>query len=143
MSLKNQSRDLLKSKDASITNPRLIVLGILLKQDVPLTIDKLLKLSRGKLAQSTLYRVINDLQRFGLVTEFTNPENTMVVELKVEETSHHHHLFCKNCGRIIDIELGGELEKQIENEVMDIQEQYALSIDGHSLELIGLCDLCN
>tara|TARA_B100000686_G_C16726721_1_gene938234 strand:+ start:1251 stop:1682 length:432 start_codon:yes stop_codon:yes gene_type:complete len=143
MSLKNQSRDLLKSKDASITNPRLIVLGILLKQDVPLTIDKLLKLSRGKLAQSTLYRVINDLQRFGLVTEFTNPENTMVVELKVEETSHHHHLFCKNCGRIIDIELGGELEKQIENEVMDIQEQYELSIDGHSLELIGLCDLCN
>ena len=140
MSLKNQSRDLLKSKDASITNPRLIVLGILLKQDVPLTIDKLLKLSRGKLAQSTLYRVINHLQRFGLVT---NPENTMVVELKVEETSHHHHLFCKNCGRIIDIELGGELEKQIENEVMDIQEQYELSIDGHSLELIGLCDLCN
>ena len=69
MSLKNQSRDLLKSKDASITNPRLIVLGILLKQAGPLTIDKLLKLSRGKLAQSTLYRVINDLQRFGLITD--------------------------------------------------------------------------
>ena len=143
MSVKKQSRSLLSSKKVSITNPRLVVLGLLLQQERPLTIEQLLKLSKGKLAQSTLYRVINDLGSFGLITEFTTPENTIVVELNTEDVNHHHHIFCENCGRIIDIELDNELEGDIEKEVRNIEEQYSLSIHGHSLELTGLCDSCN
>ena len=143
MSVKKQSRNLLSSKKVSITNPRLVVLGLLLQQERPLTIEQLLKLSKGKLAQSTLYRVINDLGSFGLITEFTTPENTIVVELNTEDVNHHHHIFCENCGRIIDIELDNELEDDIQKEVRSIEEQYSLSIHGHSLELTGLCDSCN
>ena len=143
MSVKKQSRSLLNSKKASITNPRLVVLGLLLQQGQPLTIDQLLKLSDGKLAQSTVYRVINDLREFGLVTEFTTPDNTMVVELNTEDINHHHHMFCEDCGRIIDIKLTNHLEDYIAEEVRNIQEQYSLSIYGHSLELFGICDSCN
>ena len=143
MSLSKQSRNLLNSKKASITNPRLVVLGLLLQEGRPLTIEQLLKLSKGKLAQSTLYRVINDLREFGLITEFTTPENTIVVELNTEDSNHHHHIFCEKCGRIIDIELDSQLEDDIEKEVRNIEERYSLSIRGHSLELIGICDSCN
>lgn len=143
MSVKKQSRNLLTSKNASITNPRVIVLGLLLQQERPLTIEQLLKLSRGRLAQSTLYRVINDLGNFGLITEFTTPENTIVVELNTEDINHHHHVFCENCSRIIDIELDSQLEEDIQTEVRNIEKQYSLSIHGHSLELTGLCDTCN
>ena len=48
-SSQNQSRNLLSSKKASITNPRLIVLDILLKENRPLTIDQLLKISEGEI----------------------------------------------------------------------------------------------
>ncbi len=143
MSVTKQSRNLLNSKNASITNPRLIVLGLLLQQGRPLTIEQLLKLSKGRLAQSTLYRVINDLRNFGLITEFTTPENTLVVELNTEDVTHHHHIFCENCGRIIDIELDKQLEADLEKEVRKIEEQYSLSIQKHSLELLGLCNSCN
>ena len=143
MSLSKQSRNLLNSKKASITNPRLVVLGLLLQEGRPLTIEQLLKLSKGKLAQSTLYRVINDLREFDLITEFTTPENTIVVELNTEDSNHHHHIFCEKCGRIIDIELDSQLEDDIEKEVRNIEERYSLSIRGHSLELIGICDSCN
>ena len=143
MSLSKQSRNLLNSKKASITNPRLVVLGLLLQEGRPLTIEQLLKLSKGKLAQSTLYRVINDLREFGLITEFTTPENTIVVELNTEDSNHHHHIFCEKCGRIIDIELDSQREDDIEKEVRNIEERYSLSIRGHSLELIGICDSCN
>lgn len=143
MSIKNQSRDLLSSKNASITNPRLVVLGLLLEQERPLNIEQLLTLSNGKLAQSTLYRVINDLRDFGLIAEFTTPDNTIVVELNTEDVNHHHHIFCEKCGRVIDIELDRTLEADIEREVRKIEEQYSLSIHGHSLELLGLCDSCN
>ena len=79
MSVKKQSRELLSSTNASITNPRLIVIELLLQQAKPLTIEQILKLSKGKIAQSTLYRVINDLTQFGLIVEFTGPDNTIGV----------------------------------------------------------------
>ena len=141
-SLRNQSRDMLSSKKATVTNPRLVVLDLLLKENRPLTIDQVLKLSKGKLAQSTLYRVIGDLSDFGLITEFTTPENTMVIELNSDEGNHHHHIFCKDCGSITDIKLNPELEAALESEVGKIEKYRSISIDSHSLELYGTCDDC-
>ena len=133
---------MLSSKKATVTNPRLVVLDLLLKENRPLTIDQVLKLSKGKLAQSTLYRVIGDLSDFGLITEFTTPENTMVIELNSDEGNHHHHIFCKDCGSITDIELIPELESALESEVAKIEKYRSISIDSHSLELYGTCDDC-
>ena len=141
-SLRNQSRDLLSSKNATMTNPRLVVLDLLLIENRPLTIDQVLTLSKGKLVQSTLYRVINDLRDFGLITEFTTHENTMVIELNSEDSNHHHHIFCKECGSITDIELNSDLESALEKEVAKIEKYRSISIDSHSLELFGTCDDC-
>ena len=141
-SLRNQSRDLLSSKNATMTNPRLVVLDLLLIENRPLTIDQVLTLSKGKLVQSTLNRVINDLRDFGLITEFTTPENTMVIELNSEDSNHHHHIFCKECGSITDIELNSDLESALEKEVAKIEKYRSISIDSHSLELFGTCDDC-
>ena len=141
-SLRNQSRDLSSSKNATMTNPRLVVLDLLLIENRPLTIDQVLTLSKGKLVQSTLYRVINDLRDFGLITEFTTPENTMVIELNSEDSNHHHHIFCKECGSITDIELNSDLESALEKEVAKIEKYRSISIDSHSLELFGTCDDC-
>ncbi len=141
-SVRNQSRDLLSSKNATMTNPRLVVLDLLLIENRPLTIDQVLTLSKGKLVQSTLYRVINDLRDFGLITEFTTPENTMVIELNSEDSNHHHHIFCKDCGSITDIELNSDLESALEKEVAKIEKYRSISIDSHSLELFGTCDDC-
>ena len=141
-SLRNQSRDLLSSKNATMTNPRLVVLDLLLIENRPLTIDQVLTLSKGKLVKSTLYRVINDLRDFGLITEFTTPENTMVIELNSEDSNHHHHIFCKECGSITDIELNSDLESALEKEVAKIEKYRSISIDSHSLELFGTCDDC-
>ena len=137
------SKQLLASKNISVTQPRLILVGLLLKEQRPLTVDQVVKLARGKLALSSLYRVINDLRDCGLINEFTTPENTLVVELKKSDSDHHHHIFCENCVRIIDIELDTKLEAALEKEVGKIEKQYSLSIRGHSLELLGLCGSCS
>ena len=141
-SSQNQSRNLLSSKKASITNPRLIVLDILLKENRPLTIDQLLKISEGDIAQSSLYRVINDLKEFDLISEFTTPENTMVVELNTKDSRHHHHLFCRECGSITDIEINHQLESELEKETLKIEKEQNFLIESHSLELFGKCVTC-
>ena len=137
----NESRKLLASKNASVTNPRLVVLGLLLNENRPLTIEQITKLLEGQIAQSTLYRVINDLINFSLVSEFTTPENTMVVELR-NNYQHHHHIFCQSCGSINDIELSSELENSLSKEVSDIGKQLSITINDHSLELFGICKPC-
>ena len=109
-SLERQAKKLLYSKQVSITNPRRIVLSLIIKENRPLTIEQLLHLANGKLAESTVYRVVNDLNNCGLIVGFTTQENTLVVELKKSESDHQYHIFCENCGRIIDIELDTKLE---------------------------------
>ena len=141
-SLRNQSRDMLSSKKATVTNPRLVVLDLLLKENRPLTIDQVLKLSKGKLAQSTLYRVIGDLSDFDLITEFTTPENTMVIELNSEDSNHHHHIFCNVCGAVDDFELNDVLEENLKKEIEAIESSYDISVLSHSLELLSICNKC-
>ena len=98
------SKQILSDHKVSITNPRILVLEALLDSKNPLTIDELQSKLSGSVAKSTLYRVLNDLKKIKILHEFTSPDNSTVVELLLEDHSHHHHLFCSDCGEIIDVE---------------------------------------
>ena len=137
------SRKILTDHRVSITNPRIIVLEELLASKNPLTIDELQKKLKNKVAKSTLYRVLNDLKKIQILNEFSTPDNLTVVELILEEDSHHHHLFCSDCGEIIDIEMGDEFEKTLSEEIKRIEKNFNFSIEDHRLELFGKCtELC-
>ena len=137
------SRKILTDRRVSITNPRIIVLEELLASKNPLTIDELQKKLKNKVAKSTLYRVLNDLKKIQILNEFSTPENLTVVELILEDDIHHHHLFCSDCGEIIDIEMGDEFEKTLSEEIKRIEKNFNFSIEDHRLELFGKCtELC-
>ena len=137
------SRKILTDRRVSITNPRIIVLEELLASKNPLTIDELQKKLKNKVAKSTLYRVLNDLKKIQILNEFSTPDNLTVVELILEDDIHHHHLFCSDCGEIIDIEMGDEFEKTLSEEIKRIEKNFNFSIEDHRLELFGKCtELC-
>jgi Fe2+ or Zn2+ uptake regulation protein len=91
--MSNKSKDILLEHNISITNPRILVLEQLLKVKKPISIDSLLSSLDNQVATSTLYRVLNDLQKINIVSQFLSPENTTMVELSLNESGHHHHLF--------------------------------------------------
>ena len=137
------SRKILTDRRVSITNPRIIVLEELLASKNPLTIDELQKKLKNKVAKSTLYRVLNDLKKIQILNEFSTPDNLTVVELILEDDTHHHHLFCSDCGEIIDIEMGDEFEETLSVEIKRIEKSFNFSIEDHRLELFGKCtELC-
>ena len=103
--MEEKSKQILSEHSVSITNPRILVLEALLEIKSPITVDDLQKKLKNKVAKSTLYRVLNDLKNINILKEFTSPDNTVVVELVLEGDQHHHHLFCSDCGEIIDVEL--------------------------------------
>lgn len=136
------SKTLLASKNISITKPRLILLEILLAQNRPLTVEQVVKLSKGRIALSSLYRVINDLRELNVIAEFQTPDNIKVIELIGHDDTHHHHIFCGSCGSVTDFEINDQLETDLEKEIQKIEDKYTLSVISHSLELLSLCARC-
>ena len=137
------SKKILSDNNVSITNPRILVLEALLDNKSPITVDELLTKLENQVAKSTLYRVLSDLKKINILQEFTNLENQSVVELLLDTDSHHHHLFCSDCGEIIDVEMANEFEEKLSKEIKRIEKKYNFIIEDHRLELFGKCtDLC-
>ena len=137
------SKKILYDNNVSITNPRILVLEALLDNKSPITVDELLTKLENQVAKSTLYRVLSDLKKINILQEFTNLENQSVVELLLDTDSHHHHLFCSDCGEIIDVEMANEFEEKLSNEIKRIEKKFNFIIEDHRLELFGKCtDLC-
>ena len=119
------------------------VVNRLLELKGPITVDDLLVQLKSKVAKSTLYRVLNDLKDINILHEFSTPDNQTVVELILEDHSHHHHLFCSDCGEIIDVEMATEFEDKLLKEITRIEKKFNFVIEDHRLELFGKCtDLC-
>ncbi|MDC3226768.1 transcriptional repressor [Acidimicrobiaceae bacterium] len=139
----DNSRKILADHKVSVTNPRIVVLEALLEIKSPITVDELLSQLRSKVAKSTLYRVLNDLKDINILHEFSTPDNQTVVELILEDHSHHHHLFCSDCGEIIDVEMATDFENKLLKEIKRIEKKFNFVIEDHRLELFGKCtDLC-
>jgi len=137
--MSQSSRKILSEHSVSITNPRILVLEALLDFGNPITIDELQLRLKGNVAKSTLYRVLNDLKKINILNEFTSPDNSTVVELILEDHSHHHHLFCSDCGEVIDVELSEEFEMMLTKEIQKIQKKFNFEIKDHRVEMFGLC----
>ena len=140
--MEKSSREILSEKNISITNPRIVVLEQLLKYKKPMSIEELQDVLKGQVATSTLYRVLNDLKNINVVAEFITPENTTMIELSLHEDEHHHHLFCKSCGDVIDIELSLGFEQKLSSEIKSIEKNSFFIIEDHGLELFGRCSEC-
>ena len=141
--MSKKAKDILSENNISVTLPRLIIIEELLVYRKPITVELLIRKVSNKVATSTLYRVLNDLKRNGILEEFATPENDTVVELSLNEHDHHHHVFCTKCGEVEDVTLSKDIEKQLGAEISNIQKTSKYLIKEHTLELIGLCSNCN
>ena len=140
--MEKKPRDILSNNNISITNPRLLVIEELLSIKKPIAIEDLQIKLKDKVAVSTLYRVISDLKSINILEEITSPDNITMVELSLIDTTHHHHMFCENCGDVIDIELSEEFENKLDNEIKALENKLQVKINDHGLELIGSCKAC-
>ena len=141
--MERNSKQILSDLNVSITNPRILVLEALLEVKNPITIEDLQSKLQNKVAKSTLYRVLNDLKNINIINEFTSPDNNIVIELSLEDDPHHHHLFCSDCGEVIDVELSRNFEKLLTKEIKRVEKKFNFVIEDHRVEMFGRCtDLC-
>ena len=141
--IKKKSRQLLIEKKIPITAPRILLLELLMKNKGPLKVEDIILKSKGKIAISSLYRIINDLKKHNIINEFQTLDNTKVIEIiENPDNEHHHHIFCESCNEILDFVLDKNLEKNLEKEILNIEKLYGLRVLSHRLELVMLCQKC-
>ncbi|MBN1527125.1 MAG: transcriptional repressor [Candidatus Omnitrophica bacterium] len=93
---------------------------------------------------TSVYRTLEILADMGLVLKFDFGDGRARYELaEGSKSSHHHHLVCTGCNRVIDytdfIDEEVELLKRTEKGLSD---KYNFRITNHLIQFYGLCDKC-
>lgn len=83
----------------------------------------------------TVYRTLELLSELGLIRPVY--QGTGAAHYILMEDGHHHHLICSNCDRVIEFEdcLLEEMERALGG-------RFNFHIQGHLIELYGLCHTC-
>lgn len=127
------------------TRGRRELVTLLLELDRPVTIPELLD-AGAQQAQSSLYRNLAVLEQCGSVRRLTSVDDVARYELAEELTGHHHHLVCRRCGRVVDVELPAPVEREllaaVEDAGVGTSSDHGFAVESHHVELVGLCADC-
>ncbi|MFZ5863943.1 MAG: Fur family transcriptional regulator [Nitrospirota bacterium] len=139
---KNRSRDLLQERlrehGLKFTHQRELIAELFLEQD-HITVDELFqKVSKRdpSIGVITVYRTLKLLCQWELAQERHFGTGKTIYD-NVAWKSHHDHLICTHCGRIIEFE-----NFQIEQFQEQVARQHNFRITFHKLELYGVCKSC-
>ncbi len=86
-----------------------------------------------RLAYATVYNTLHLLARHGLIQSFDFGEGASRFDPR---TDRHDHLACRNCGRLVDVEIDlGQAARRL-------QEETGFSVEAYHVEVRGLCPGC-
>ena len=122
-----------------LTPQRMMVLSAIESSDRHISAEEIFTQVVAKYAHvniSTVYRTLELLKRLGLVTETDLGGGR--VRYHSAEKGHHHHLICRECGAIIDLE-----ESALSPLKKTLLREYKFVADLRHLGIFGRCVKCN
>lgn len=128
----------LRAAGLRATPGRSKILTVLAKETQPLSIESIRARTGNTLNSVTLYRALEALADAGIVTRADMQHGHAHYELSAGR-KHHHHVICRDCGRVEDIE--ATHATQPEREALRRTKGFA-SIDDYALEFFGTCVRC-
>ena len=94
------------------------------------------------LAPSSVYRNLDVLERFGVVSRISIGGDHAHFELAEPLLSHHHHLVCVGCGTVEDVHLDDDFEELVDRRLSEAAKRAGFTPLHHSLDLHGYCAGC-
>ncbi len=139
-----QLTQLIEQKQLRATEARCRILELLYDTREHYTPEEMLEALRehGKpFSIATLYQNLSKLAEVGLISRFVGPDGQTRYDAN---TAPHHHLVCKICGRMIDVDVEGPLE-EVRPRALFADEEPVLpewKVDDIHIELQGVCPDC-
>ncbi len=121
------------------TDQRKLIVETFFQSPNHVSIEELLSQVRAqdpKVGYATVYRTLKLLTECGVAFERKFGDGLTRYEL-ADESSHHDHLICVDCGKIIEFE-----EPQIEELQEKIAKRYGFTVKSHKHEMYGTCSDC-
>src|ERR1700722_540911 len=121
------------------TDQRRLIVETFFRSPNHVSIEELLAQGRTedrKIGYAPVYRTLKLLAECGVANERRFSDGLTRYEL-ADETSHHDHLICLECGDIIEFE-----EPRIEALQEQVAERYGFLLRSHKHEMYGVCPKC-
>jgi len=130
----------LRRRQLKLTSPRETVLEAFVATEGHLSADDILAAARRidpGIGQATVFRTVKLLAEAGLARDACQDDGPRKYEHAYRH-SHHDHLLCMRCGRIVEF-----CDTAIEKAQDGIFAAHGFKPTGHTLELRGLCSECS
>ena len=136
----DELKKIVKQKGLKYTEQREIVLSVLLDAQDHLTAEEVYNEIKKEHTDSnigiaTVYRALSFLEEVDLITSIAFGTDGKKYESNAK--SHHDHLICTNCGKIIEF-----IDDEIEKRQDKIAKKNKFKITSHSMKLYGTCEVC-
>lgn len=128
----------LQRSGARITKPRKAILNVIASSSQPLTPLEIFNLARQdapNIGLVTVYRTIEKMESLGIIDRIHGHNQCQTVFRAA--SGHRHLLSCTSCGNSVYFD-----GLSAENEFKDIGQKNGFVINGHLLQLFGLCKSC-
>jgi Fur family transcriptional regulator, ferric uptake regulator len=95
--------------------------------------------ARGQVAsRASVYRVMEELERIGLLARVEVGQGIVRFEPLREGPGHHHHTVCERCGRLEPFTDDG-----LERAIRRVSERLELDVSEHEIVIRGACPSCS
>jgi len=133
-------KDLIKSLGLNNSIQREYVLKVLFDSEEHLSADEILFKVREEhkvsIGITTVYKMLNFLEEIKVLSSISlEGSNVKVYELSF--STHHDHLVCLKCGKIVEF-----MHAKIEAFQDDIAKENGFTLESHSMILYGTCSKC-
>ena len=129
----------MERKGLRSTAQRRLVSEVFFRTGGHLSIDDMLALVRKqdpKVGYATVYRTLKLLVECGLANERQFDDTVTRFEV-AHHDSHHDHLICLECKRIVEFE-----DDEIEALQVALAKRYGFTLVSHKHEMYGHCERC-
>lgn len=131
-----------RDRGVRITKLRQAMVEVLTKTMRPVSVAQIIETlgkKRVTANKTSIYRELQFLQEQDLVRAVHISPKEISYEWDGE---HHHHLVCRNCETVEELELGEKLETAIDAFEKKLSGRLKFAGISHTLEFFGLCRKC-
>ncbi len=132
-------KDSLQRAGLRLTRQRIAILKDILASEEHRECDDILLSLRRKqisVSRATIYRTLDILEKVGFVRKMDVGDGRYRYENKLSQ-SHHDHMICLECGRIIEF-----VDLEIEGRQVQLSKDQGFKLLSHSHQLFGICAEC-
>ncbi len=129
----------LKEKNLRLSRPRLLIYGELADSNSPVTPQELYRRLRNKnwnIGLTSIYRSLELFESLGIAFKITSAPS--IVRYKIcEVRAHHHHIICKTCGEVVELDFC-----DISEWSKKVMKSTGFQVTDHHLDFYGFCNTC-